>query len=500
MANFSEIIQKLQQKPEKVFPGPDKAAHAVYEGEPDRDAPSTVLVLTDEISRIQGDYAGIVSDHRIEASCPVAVFPAGTDLLAVKMELESVILDEVMFQEAKARLLSVFLEKQNIQALVEEAHAILGLPVTIFDLSTKVVAFAGEEQIKRSAFGPALYVLERGFAMGYVSEREFNEQTRQFAERSGPFVNTFGGGIARLCCRILAMGEFAGHINIMGVDRDFRPSDFAIEELLRDLIEKIWQQENRYFKEPAAALLQNLYDGLFTGGRTELEERFRLLKLITEKEYCVLFLKIPEEASISPPIKSLMKQLVNYSVGEWERKIKFFIRPEGAYSLISIPGKERLPELIQYLERFCQKNDCMGALSKPFHDITEFRLYCDQAQRLADYLDTRKRALATYEAYFWEDLIRCLRQTSELHTFVDSTILELEEYDKINGGQLVKSLCTYLECGYNTSEAAKRLFIHRNTLIRRLDRINQLTGGRYDQVSDACRLILGGKIIEFLER
>ncbi|MBM6839900.1 helix-turn-helix domain-containing protein, partial [Clostridium saudiense] len=40
---------------------------------------------------------------------------------------------------------------------------------------------------------------------------------------------------------------------------------------------------------------------------------------------------------------------------------------------------------------------------------------------------------------------------------------------------MIKTIEVFFKCGLNLSEAAKELYIHRNTLIYRLDKIEKLT-------------------------
>jgi len=52
----------------------------------------------------------------------------------------------------------------------------------------------------------------------------------------------------------------------------------------------------------------------------------------------------------------------------------------------------------------------------------------------------------------------------------------LVEYDRERRSDLVKTLKVYFEAGANASEAADRLFLHRNSLLYRLSRVEKLTG------------------------
>jgi molybdopterin-binding protein len=55
-------------------------------------------------------------------------------------------------------------------------------------------------------------------------------------------------------------------------------------------------------------------------------------------------------------------------------------------------------------------------------------------------------------------------------------IRPLREHDRTRRSDLVWTLKTYFAAGANASEAADRLFLHRNSMIYRLERIQWLTG------------------------
>ena len=71
-----------------------------------------------------------------------------------------------------------------------------------------------------------------------------------------------------------------------------------------------------------------------------------------------------------------------------------------------------------------------------------------------------------------------------LQELADDTALEpfraliepLKEHDRTRRSDLVRTLRTYFAAGTNASEAADRLFLHRNSMLYRLERIQNLTG------------------------
>jgi DNA-binding PucR family transcriptional regulator len=50
----------------------------------------------------------------------------------------------------------------------------------------------------------------------------------------------------------------------------------------------------------------------------------------------------------------------------------------------------------------------------------------------------------------------------------------LLNYDKENASMLYDTLCTYLSCGCNKVKTSKELYLHRNTLLGRLDKIEKI--------------------------
>ena len=55
-------------------------------------------------------------------------------------------------------------------------------------------------------------------------------------------------------------------------------------------------------------------------------------------------------------------------------------------------------------------------------------------------------------------------------------VMPLSDYDSKRGSDLTRTLSVYFDTGANASETADRLFLHRNSLLYRLERIQELTG------------------------
>ena len=88
-----------------------------------------------------------------------------------------------------------------------------------------------------------------------------------------------------------------------------------------------------------------------------------------------------------------------------------------------------------------------------------------------------------------EPLLQALAEGTALEPFL-ALIEPLREHDRTRQSDLVLTLKTYFSAGGNASEAADRLFLHRNSMLYRLERIQKLTGLdlRNDRVALALQL------------
>lgn len=66
--------------------------------------------------------------------------------------------------------------------------------------------------------------------------------------------------------------------------------------------------------------------------------------------------------------------------------------------------------------------------------------------------------------------------TARLAEYIHPALRILEEYDRASQTSLSETLQSYVECDGKASDTAKRLYIHRNTLRYRLEKIRELTG------------------------
>ncbi len=76
-------------------------------------------------------------------------------------------------------------------------------------------------------------------------------------------------------------------------------------------------------------------------------------------------------------------------------------------------------------------------------------------------------------------------------------VLMLESYDRKNGTELLSTLHAYLSCHRNLSEAAESLFVHRNTMSKRLAKINDLIHVDFQDAETVFHLMFSYRVLEY---
>ncbi|SLL10468.1 purine catabolism PurC domain-containing protein [Mycobacteroides abscessus subsp. abscessus] len=84
-----------------------------------------------------------------------------------------------------------------------------------------------------------------------------------------------------------------------------------------------------------------------------------------------------------------------------------------------------------------------------------------------------------YEQIGIYHLILPLLKTSIIKEYIHIHLGKVMEYDRFNNSELLKTLAIYLDCNGNKKEASERLFIVRQTLYHRIDKLEGILGGNF---------------------
>jgi len=109
-------------------------------------------------------------------------------------------------------------------------------------------------------------------------------------------------------------------------------------------------------------------------------------------------------------------------------------------------------------------------------------------------------SIYTFEDYGIYVMFRTVAATENLSRYLHPALPKLSAYDRSNGSNLEQTLHAYLKCACNTTETANALFLHRNSVIYRLHRIEELCDIDLSDTDTRFRLRLSYAISNVISR
>lgn len=162
------------------------------------------------------------------------------------------------------------------------------------------------------------------------------------------------------------------------------------------------------------------------------------------------------------------------------------VREDGA--LVVLPHEERTVERAMA----AAGADARAGLSEPIADPSRIR---DGIQQARWALRMARATGSRVVRHGHERLAAFLpASAADAHSVVAAVLGPVIAYDTDKGGDLLHSLRVFLEVNRSWQRAASDLFIHKQTLVYRIRKVEELTGLRLDQTDDVTQLWLALRI------
>ncbi len=147
--------------------------------------------------------------------------------------------------------------------------------------------------------------------------------------------------------------------------------------------------------------------------------------------------------------------------------------------IIGVKKNRAVPqEQLELLKTLCAQNYLLAGISNSFSDPAKFPEYYRQAEKaviLSQKMDANG-LIHSYEDYAFFDILDHLPEEMKLMHYCHPSLSLLREYDQQKDTKLYETLRTYTLTGFNQNKTAEILFLHRNTLNYRRQKIMQVSG------------------------
>ena len=391
-------------------------------------------------------------------------------------------------------VLSMIFHDSSIQDMLDAFTRGFNNPVFVFDAGYHLLAVNKEMAMKDAR---AKHIIDN---MGFTEE-DFKLLNRgnmpyERIRKSELPVRVFHEelGYEQMICTIDARKDM-GHIVISAVNRPFNDTDTQLMVMLKEgihqqLIKQDFVRNNEGF--PYEYFIKDLLDGKLAVDKQAYGMMDYVNSVFTDNMYCLVV-----ETARSSKAMNLFRIRSEFETAIQGTKTMMYNGE--IIVLLSLPGELPLQDAdLKKLQGICSANELYAGLSNHFTSCLDISAYYKQALRAIELgtAGNNQPGLYIYGDYYMKHVINIFSQKTDTKAFCSPKLQVLLEHDEKNGTELAYSLYMYLIHERNSITASEAMFIHRNTLMYRLKKIDSLVNIDYNNYEERRYLILSYEMLK----
>lgn len=268
------------------------------------------------------------------------------------------------------------------------------------------------------------------------------------------------------CFNLYPMGHFAGCAWISDSNRPFRDSDLALADFFFSIFQCAYQKHLRSLTDtesPKVSALRKLLKH-----KAVTEQEYALFRL-EEGERWHCFKLRERDLSHSMPADYMYATLCALLPGT---VLPTFL----SGSIVGLLKISQNNETMSLFQDLLHRMDYFCGISNAFTDIQRLDAYVLQAEFVVSSFADTDGNLRQFQDSLLPYLLHQCREKLPLAELELDGLRILRQYDTQRGTDYLKTLECYLFNEMSVSRTSEQLYIHRSSLLKRLDKIRYLTG------------------------
>jgi purine catabolism regulator len=446
-----------------------------------------------------------VSQEARRLGFPLFVLPEGGDLRDVHQNIAALLIDRQTQitergMQLYRRLSEMSREGQGLDAMVEFIAGVTGKIAVIQDKRLEIVALSRPAQSRIDEAALRDVLMDRDNLPALLRNRKAAAQSRQsYWQQMLPIQNV---NVGRLVSPIISGDRARGYLSVIGSPGELDLLDTLTVEHGAAAC-ALEMAKAKAVSEARKALRGNFLEGLLAGTLPEIEiERLAArLDHDTSQPHAVITFAW---AGPNPPSMRRLETAVNWLMSSHSRAA--LVHVYGGNHICVFQALKSSDEdmstahdlarrLREHLQAENPEASLVGGLSGPAATLVDWPAayrQAFQAMQLGQRLHYSH--LVDFNSLGVYRLLGQLEDLPAVRRFCEQMIGPLSEYDRRHRSTLVQTIDTYFTHHGNISQTAEALFIHRNTLLYRLERIQELTGQDLNQADMRLALHLALKL------
>ncbi len=378
------------------------------------------------------------------------------------------------------------------QEIVDLASIHTGLPMFYLDESyrvlamTKSLAFQGDSEW--------VHMSDKGY-LSPQSARQMKEagDLDMLAPTVKPVIyrsNIYP--FPSIVCNVWLDGRFVSRLNILCINGDTSPLIVRACEITIAHLERIQRRRGTLSSDgPLQSMLIDLLHGIRLS-EDLINDRLKAVPHLAGSLMQLFFVDMDakDDRQIAPYYASLLKRLYP------EETFLPLVFEQQLVLLAYAPSEVGFDSLTVKLAHFFATHHLRCGVSNHFRRLSDLRGFCDQA--LSALESDCPEGMSFYRDIMLERMLSYI-PSDQIPFLVSPDLFRLEEANAQYSFSLVETLKAYLECNCNLIRTAERLFLHKNTLLYRLNHIKTIIRCDLNDADERLLLMLSFKLLERVE-
>lgn len=283
----------------------------------------------------------------------------------------------------------------------------------------------------------------------------------------------------KLCNSLFRNQKHIGYLTILDNEKGLLPYHYEYLPRCSALIVKLLESLP-HFHSMSVEQIEDIFVNLLCGENPEVSvQRIRAahIQLPDEMRCCI----VCPQSETSHDMHYLQKCLSSLFPSGF-----FFVHDDHLVALLNKNAVSFFRSLDESLKSIIRQ----VGISSIFCDIQELNVHYECALRaceISGQLNDGKR-ICEYDSYVFYDLLLSNPKPDLVKRNIHPSFETLHRYDLSHASGLLGTLTKYIECGFNINRTAEALYLHRNSLRNRLEKICELTGLDFEDQAVLFRL------------
>ena len=416
------------------------------------------------------------------------------DIFEIFNLIQDIYQDSSRLSDGSASLLECIIRGKELREIIETGYDILKNPIMLMDTSYKVLSYKTDVTVDDGVWSD---LVDRGYSSyKYVSKFKYERIIEKILRNDDPIILDTGVAekIRRILGKIQVNDRCMGYLAVLEYNQSFQSQDLKIAKLICEVISSImkedkWQKNARGMM--SETLILDLLDGRVTED-AELSDRLKSCEWILNNSMRMVSIDMSRynDQSFIDYFRVQLHKLVPYCRSTYYNDVISVI--------IELGDVEADEKIISSIIPFLKDNGLNAGYSDRFTGLLNINHYYQQSRKALFFgrLKNPKNRIYEYRKYVMDDFIYEASRNMDIKEFCHAGVIKLYEYDQTNKTDYYTTLYEYLKKDKNVVATSEVLFIHRNTVSYRLEKIEELLGIKLRECDETMDIIMTYKILE----